>query len=387
MEEADKNVSTEEINDIKRLMPGAHAEFSPSKLDQYFLCPYSWQYRDVQEAESEAAREGELLHCGIADMIAGCADPECYSGFSEEQMEMIHDCYVSYLEAKSTFVDPEIGVEERLVLRDGDGSEITWGTADCCGFKGDSGFLIDFKFGRIEVPRPEENLQLLTYATALCQRFHLKTVEMWIVQPRLHKRLHYTFNFDEVGIGVILHVKMIIEGCKKENPRVTPGVSQCRYCAGKSSCPAMRGKFEALQKAEMRSEDLKTLDIGTLAKLYDASQVVSQFIDMIETEFKLRLEQGGDYKGYALKRTSGGFKCPSPAVVFDRLQDVLTPAQMIGVCSCTLTKVKTAYAESAVAQGRFKTKKAAIDALMDTLEDVLIPNADRVSIVHTPEAQ
>lgn len=360
---------------------GDHAEFPPSKLEQFEACPLSWKLsQGIHEDESEAAREGTLLHRLVAYRIADCLYPDAEKDFTTEQLELADACVAAYNEIRAAYPDCTTAVEESLALFAEDRSVLTWGTADCFGVGKSSGFVIDFKFGFTPVTYPSRNLQILTYAAALCQRFKLDEVECWIVQPRLNRKINYTFNFTELGAIFIRHVAGVISRCKDSDPEMHPGEKQCRYCPAKGVCEGMRKELDAVATVASKPHDLAAMDIHDLARFYEAGKTVSVFIDSINDEFRKRLE-AAPFDGYELKRTGGGFKCPSPAVVFDRLQDVLTPSQMIGCCTCTLTKVKAAYADAAVAQGLYKSKKAAAEAVQEELADVLVPNAERVSIV------
>lgn len=362
-------------------LPGDHAEFPPSKLEQFEACPRSWKLsQGIHEDESNAAREGALLHSLVADRIADCLDPEAVKDFTTEQLELADACVAAYHEIRAAYPDCTTAVEESLALFAEDRTVLTWGTADCFGVGKGSGFVIDFKFGFNPVSHPSRNLQVLTYAAALCQRFNLDEVECWIVQPRLKRKISYTFNFSKLGAIFIRHIVGVICRCKCGDPEMHPGEMQCRYCPAKRFCEGLQWKMGEVATGAGSPHDLAAMDIHDLTKFYEAGKTVSLFIDSINEEFRKRLE-AAPFDGYELKRTGGGFKCPSPAVVFDRLQDVLTPSQMIGCCTCTLTKVKAAYAEAAVAQGLYKSKKAAAEAVQEELADVLVPNAERVSIV------
>lgn len=362
-------------------LPGDHAEFPPSKLEQFEACPQSWKLsQGIHEDESEAAREGALLHSLVADRIADRLDPDAVKDFSAEQLELADACVAAYNEIRTAYPDCMTAVEESLALFAEDRSVLTWGTADCFGVGKGSGFVIDFKFGFNPVTHPARNLQTLTYAAALCQRFNLNEVECWIVQPRLKLKISYTFDFARMGAIFVRHIAGVICRCKYGEPEMHPGEKQCRHCPAKGVCEEMRKELAAVATVASKPHDLAAMDIHDLARFHEAGKTVALFTVAVNAEFRKRLE-AAPFDGYELKRTGGGFKCPSPAVVFDRLQDVLTPSQMIGCCTCTLAKVKAAYAEAAAAQGLYKSKKAAAEAVQEELADVLVPNAERVAIV------
>lgn len=370
------------------LAPAAHAAFPPSKLEQYSRCPGSWLLEqtagaDTEEA-SEAAREGTLLHGAVAALLSGCVEPP--EGLTSEQLEAVDECRAAFAAASEAFPGAVVAVEEPLTLHGADGEELTWGTADAFGASGKGGFLLDWKFGRGDVPRPEDNLQLCAYAAALCQRYGLDTVDVWLVQPRRHIRQRFAFEYAAHGAGVLETVARIIADCRHTPPAYAAG-AHCRYCRGRSACPAVAADFSAVCRAGDSSpvEQLPALPVERLARLHEAAQAAALFIDAIEAEFRRRLE-AGPAAGYALKRTPGGFKAPPPAAAWELLKDILTPDQMLGCCTCTTGKLKAAYAAAAVECGVYRTKKEAAAACMELLGDVLTPAAERVSIVKEDEA-
>ena len=146
-----------------------HHEFSPSKLEQYRICPASYfMQKGLPDTTSAAAEEGTLLHAALAKFSA--------DGLNSEQTEVFESC-VNYLDSLTTGTgNDEIITELPLTIKDG--SEVlTTGTADVVIYNSDMHevSIVDWKFGYTPVMSVMNNIQLATYAVGAMQKYGVST--------------------------------------------------------------------------------------------------------------------------------------------------------------------------------------------------------------------
>lgn len=211
-----------------------HHEFSPSRLPVLENCPYSYKNcLNWERTDNKDALSGRKMHEAIYN-------DEVFSSLSEKERNII-------LSIREEHIDPYKGentiilYEEFLEIKDDDGSLLTSGWGDLIVMnKGKTvASLKDFKFGGYEVESAESNIQLLTYAVGLMQKYpSLQKVYLFVVQP--------LFNMADYSAqsciarsdiqNIITRIKSIISNAKEATEKdAKSSSSNCRYC-NKENC-------------------------------------------------------------------------------------------------------------------------------------------------------
>lgn len=316
-----------------------HHEFSPSRLEQYRVCPGSyWMQKGIPESESEIAKEGQLLHNAVATGDL--------AGLDDEQTKAVQKC--------QAFIDSvwsegaELFTEKKVAVYDPETKEIiTFGTADAViAKKGGAIITADWKFGYNPVKNVSENIQLAAYAAGLMQLFEAGSCDSWVIQPRIGHKSHHCFTNLS---AIIANIKSIIKRAKSDRLVLNATEDSCRYCLARLNCPAFRLKFQRLAACK-RDYDLSNID--TLVKLYDASRGVSAIIREIESEVKKVIEDKGSCGPYRFKISEGSRQIKDLNSLYAMLKEFVTPNEFNNVCSVTLGKLEKLMSEKLVADAK-----------------------------------
>lgn len=302
-----------------------HHDFSPSRLEQFRICPGSYvMQQGLSEIESEWSKEGTLLHNAVA---TGNMD-----GLNDEQREVVERC----LNFWDSLVhdDDEVLVEQKFSVYDTDGSELTYGFIDLCIFNQETSELlvVDWKYGYIPVNDVKCNIQLATYALAAMQKFGVSKCKCFVFQPRIKKSSHYTFTNPD---AIRQNIKSIIAKARDSKIVLNAQQEACRYCNARLACPAFRVEF---QKLSASKGDYDLTDTNTLEKLYDATKNVKTFISEIERMVKQTIEETGSCGKYQFQTTDGAREIKDLNALYATVKDYLTIQEFNSVCKLTLGK-------------------------------------------------
>ena len=367
-----------------------HHSFSPSKLQQFELCPLSWRLtKDLPDEQTEAAAEGTMLHAAVA----GVLDEAAREAMTDEQAELVSQC-INVLRGEADELKGGVLYERKASLHSGDGTLLTEGTADAVVLSdnGREATVIDWKFGFGKVIEAANNLQLAAYCAAVAQEFGLAKVKGIIYQPRLHSLTDISYdNGNGLFVGAVAKaVERIVARCKAPDAYACPGEEQCRYCRARMNCPALK---DALVKvadepaAADPKESLPALPDRDLSCLYERSLVVSDFCKALQDEIKKRCQaNGGECGDFMLKETSGGYDLPTADKVFELVNGVLTAQEFCGICKTTMTALSDLFGRKAQAMGVAPTIKAGKEMLKDLLKEELEQKPPRISVVKKPDA-
>ena len=350
--------------------PRQHHEFSPSRLQQYSLCPGSyWMQKGLPEQPSAAADEGTMLHVAVA---TGKID-----NLTPEQMELVEMCMSLRMELLHKGYH-HYGSEVHLVVKDADGKVLTEGWADdvfvsyvpgSCTVV-EKAIAVDYKFGWTRVVEAKENTQTCTYALALHQLFECPIVEAILFQPRIHFRSSYEFI---EWPAILVNIKDIIEAARSSKYMwLKPSEAACRYCRARLACPAFRINFQNMQAAAS-SYDLTNPTI--LERLYDASKGVKKFLGEIEDAVKTMIEATGRCGKYGFKITDGKREVISLTDMFQRCSDYISQGEFLDLCSIPLGKLESLVADriktEADTRGEKITKTEAKRRFFDATRDLV----------------
>lgn len=348
-----------------------HHDFSPSSLEQYRLCPGSYQMQQgIPEQPSEAAAEGTLLHNAVATGN--------FDDLTSDQIELVTKC----IEFRNSFAAPDAAVlnEEFVRVHDDNDEVVTTGTADCIILPSKPvPIVIDWKFGYTPVNDVNENIQLATYALGVMQEYKVDSVDAWVFQPRLHRKTHHVFTN---GTAILANIKTIIKRASSENIYLKPSEAACRYCKARLSCPAFRVKFQKLMASR---NDYDMNHIPTLEKLFDASKSIKTFLNEIENAVKSVIEEKGACGKYVFQTTEGAREIKDLNALYSVVKNYLTTAEFNNVCKVSISKLETAVADrmiaGAKAEGGKLSKAEAKRVVSELISDLVTRGNPKKTIV------
>lgn len=220
------------------------------------------------QPSSKYADEGTLLHEVIAEVMGTSKNPYDFIGRKVGDIELTRDLIDEKLvPAMELFgeIDPDYEMEFEVETRVGFGDLLpdVFGSTDVIGRKGDTAYVIDYKFGD-GVPVPaEENMQLMFYACAAMRTEETKwafdgakEIEMVIIQPPSIKR--WTTTFERLAQFEADLVRAVKVAGSPDAPLKTG--SHCRWCAAKPVCPQMTGAVDRAVKTAL--DNLPASQIG-----------------------------------------------------------------------------------------------------------------------------
>lgn len=324
-----------------------HALLSPSSAHRWCNCPGSVALtKDLPNVSSPYAEEGTRAHrlaelalaywreaerltdgYGFAGDMSYAAARDKYFELRDkagEEMDAAVGTYLQAIENKRPY--SWLKVEERLDVSGITGEEGAAGTADCVMFKGDTLWIIDFKYGKGVRVAAEHNDQLSIYAIAAYDQLDffaqagVQQIGLQIVQPRIDHIDEWVFpvseiegmraRFKEAGAEALREARQYDED-HGTALQLNPSEGACRFCGVKASCPKLReqvtelveSQFEVLLPAEMPAapEAIPVpQEIDELAKALKWVPLVRTWCDAVSDSALSKASAGEDIPGFKL---------------------------------------------------------------------------------------
>lgn len=330
-----------------------HARLGPSGWDWWSNCPGAPALcAGLPRTTSRYAAEGTVAH-EVADLVLQGIKPEAHKdeypsahhyvgqvftveGYDivvdEEMAEAVDD----YVRTCREFIG-EGGTllpEQQVPIGHLTGEPGAEGTSDCIGVTADGKRLIviDLKYGKGVAVNAVGNGQGRIYALGALHKFgmiydEVEEVEIVIIQPRLDSvsseiltvaELQAFGNEVEVASGLARLEDEVWAEEPGDATRLTlnPGEKQCRFCAAKGICPALRSDVSnSLAVVASGPEDFADLslpkqaaavaigpdvDVERLAEFMRAVPLIEEAIKGVRAEVERRLFDGQDVPGFYL---------------------------------------------------------------------------------------
>lgn len=251
----------------------AHSKWSASGFEQKMLCPGSHVLQmGAPRSTSRYAAEGTAAHQVLTWALQEGKNAIDYEGrtieadgflfvVDTEMAEHVQVCidYVRDIAGDDGVIFADIRVNYSSYLDVPE--QEAWGTADVIIAKGDEIIVVDLKYGMGVEVSAERNPQMSLYALGALQAYNglagdFARVRMVISQPRIRKApSEYDLSVEELEAWGRSTARSAVNTCrlavefKRDTPvepalweetYLRPGEKQCKFCAAKATCPALR---------------------------------------------------------------------------------------------------------------------------------------------------
>jgi hypothetical protein len=329
-----------------------HDFCSPSALHLRAVCPGSARLlRDVEASNvlisdtSEATIRGTNLHSLTVGYLESKLDVEAFNALYEEDKQQVIWCVDRTKEIIDRFKEEKSIViyEEQVDLQDlGISGGIHGSRIDgLILVPGYGAVVIDWKFGRVWVEKPEYNLQTKTYAWGINHNYG-GNVETIILQPQSPEGRDYMSHlisddqFEEIG----KQVKGIVERAKSSDAPLVRG-DHCKdlFCPLRGSiCPLWNKSLLEIPDKNSVATYFEILSPAERKKFYEHIQTITHVAKHCEeTIKKLCVEGGIEMEGYTITDGKPSYVCNDPEEIIKKLlpvalekglskEDLLTPA-------------------------------------------------------------
>lgn len=295
--------------------PTGHSKLGASSAHRWMKCPGSVRLcAEIEPKTSRYAEEGRLAHELAEKCLTAGAIPEKL--FADQATRDAVGVYVKHVQAtQARLADATMFVEQAFHLDFLD--EDLWGTNDCV-IDQPWGTLavLDYKHGQGHKVDAEGNVQCLFYALGAlhASKGFPHTVEIHIVQPRCPVG-------DPVSVWSISTADVLRWGqdellpaalaTRQPDAPLVPGEDQCRFCAAKTTCPALQqaaceavgvafGPVGLPAKADLEFPDPLRMTADKLGRVMDFVDLFGPWIKAVQEEAKERLIAGQDVTGWKL---------------------------------------------------------------------------------------
>lgn len=176
---------------------------------------------------------------------------------------------------------------------------------------------LDWKFGRVPVPHPAANYQMMTAALAVHDTFSSDTVETPIIQPLDYPSYHsadYPGDSPWSTYRDIL-TQILLAARAPDAPR-TPSRRACQHCRAKRRCPEWadwadtniaRVNLDAPTIQIAETTDAELADIKARLDTIDIASA-AKFLKSIDTEIKARNGAQSETNAYIIEEKPGSRK-------------------------------------------------------------------------------
>lgn len=305
-----------------------HTRFSPSRSEQFFLCPGSVNLlaRTPSRPTSPYAVGGDIAHAVLeAGLKNGCTNATQSIELTEYGLGVLEEMYK---EAVPDIIDFKASINDALDYvwelmnslnaQYGDAQmfvevrvdpPISSAPGEAAGFcdiaiysaKARRLWVIDYKHGAGVTKSVVGNTQVKQYAAgflyddnAPVDKNNVDTVTLVIIQPRAFHpdgdiREYNTSPLELADYLIELDEQIAI--CMEPNAPLVPGVEQCRFCDARSTCPAIEAKSLSVMREQFKTvrdlrapalPDVKTLDPFRLGYIKQQMPLIYSWLNDVD---------------------------------------------------------------------------------------------------------
>ena len=241
------------------------------------------------------------------------------------------------------------------------------GTCDFLAIGGYEAWLVDYKFGPLELNQELAQAQLFTYAALALQEFYKLDV--------IHVRIYHAESDTEFSETVYrsdfpklkARLREIILACEAPEAPLVPTVEGCRYCGGRALCPAAQQIAKTLIRDAVK---LETLTPSARSELLKKAKIAKRYAEAVENAMtKLEREKPGSVPGFKLRERSQR-KVENVAGAMARLEPIVSRKQLFAALRLSIGKAEELFTLLYQEQ-KGGTNKAAKEVFMQVLGELV----------------
>lgn len=227
--------------------------------------------------------------------------------------------------------------------------------------------LFDLKTGRYSVDPAEKNLQIWGYNVGVWDLFDfIDTIDSHLIIPRRNEVSHALFSRAQDYDNQKTEVFKIIERAKLEAGKVyNPGWIQCRFCANKVACEALRAFVN--QIVPRYNEEFiipepihpsEIMDIQTLDRAFLLGRVLEKWYESLRFHITQLAREGYDFQHFKLVEIRGERRITRPLKLWEILKEKgWSLDQFLSCCDVSITKLDSEVAAQAPRGAKNRTKE------------------------------
>lgn len=288
-----------------------HSYCSPSQLSRRELCPGSLNQEmkmilpDKIKEENPAGERGTLLHEYSVDILQGNKLPDQIRFDSEGDrlavlwcVQKVINIFKQYPKAIPKY-EIQVNLDELGIPTEEKGNKV-----DILIVIPNKGLIvIDFKYGFLWTPPPQQNWQFKTYSWGAWKEFGGKWVKAYKLQPELDEEYRFmetTYSLEQL-LQTKHDVNRIVQLAEsKSAPLVRDRKAQCQFCTALEKCPLYRGAVLKIPRHMSIKSHLLNIQPKQRKILYEDLKAVQEFakksLAIIESAFLDGLIKVPDYE-------------------------------------------------------------------------------------------
>ncbi len=288
--------------------PTEHCKRSPSKAESWINCPPSLMASEaIEEEPSEYAVAGTAAHA-LAEWkgkraLKIKAGRRPVSDYHDDDMEEYTDDYAGFLsdlvaEIKQRCTKPIIMFEQHVEMEDPE----LYGTCDFLMIAGDEMYVVDLKYGYLQV-NADSNPQLMIYGRCALNEFDclydIKMVHIIIFQPRIQNVSRWEISADALYKWSDDVMKPAAELADKGAGEFKPG-PWCthNFCKCRNICKARVDYL--LEAARYEFSEPALLTDEQILEIMPKANELSKWCDDIMAYAQARAIEGKKWPGYKI---------------------------------------------------------------------------------------
>lgn len=324
----------------------AHSTWSASGFEQKILCPGSHVLQmGAPRSSSKYAAEGTAAHqlltwalqqnLHASNWLGETIEADGFTFVVDDDMVRHVQVCIDYVkdlagDDGAVFADIRVNYSGYLDVPESE----AWGTADVIVARGDEIIVVDLKYGMGVEVSAERNPQMSLYALGALQAYNglagdFARVRMAISQPRIRTApSEYDLSVEELEAWGRSTARSAVATCitalsigpnheQFNDTFLRPGEKQCKFCAAKATCPALRDTVAstAFQAAPANPDEFADQSVAKPSSASDAqwlaaclsqADLIEDWVKSIRAEAERRLLAGEQVPGFKVVQGKWG---------------------------------------------------------------------------------